>query len=134
MVEHRVQIASAKGRWSVECNGTVIGEFADPEAAAARYLLDNGFASPADTLSTYRGDMQCLTGNVGRLAGVASPVRPTSEKKLAGLIAARAALAARRAAARASLASVKSYREAQDGSGGGDVAQTAVSAVLTEGV
>jgi hypothetical protein len=79
MAEHRVQIVSAKrfdergqrtglGRWFAEHNGVRLGEFGAPEAGAARRLLDDGLAMPSDTLLTYRGDMQCLTGDVGKLA------------------------------------------------------------------
>jgi len=132
MSGHRVQIVSAKrvdkhgnvlgiGQWFVEHDGVRIGEFARPEADAARRLLDHGLASPADTLSTYRGDMRCLTGNVGKFAGVAEVASlPPGERQLAGLAAARMALATRRSAA---LASVKTYRDGKVAAGEAGIAK-----------
>jgi hypothetical protein len=51
MSEHRIQIAGSKV----------------DECGIARKLLTNG-AQPDDTMTTYRGEMRCLTGKVGWFA------------------------------------------------------------------
>ncbi len=94
MTTHAVLISTAKrtdskgrvagiGRWFAEYDGAVIGEFANPEADSAKYLLDKGLAEPSDTITTYRGDMRAMIGNVGALAGW----QPVSEQQAAFALA-----------------------------------------------
>ena len=56
--------------------GQRIGEFSQPEHAAARWLLSNGLATASDTIVTYRGQTPCLHGNVGWLAARGGKRRP----------------------------------------------------------
>jgi hypothetical protein len=55
-------------RYRVFHAGHELGVWKQPETAAARALLEAGHAQRSDTLRTYRGEMLCLTGNVGWLA------------------------------------------------------------------
>jgi hypothetical protein len=48
--------------------GKQIGSSDQPEYAAARWLLENNAADPADFLETYRGEIPCMSGIVGKLA------------------------------------------------------------------
>lgn len=45
-----------------------VAELADDEFKAARTMLALGMAKRADRITTYRGEMACLTGEVGWLA------------------------------------------------------------------
>jgi hypothetical protein len=51
-------------------NNDDLGLSSEPLFAAARHLLREGLADPEDTLSTYRGDMRCMSGKVGVAAGL----------------------------------------------------------------
>jgi hypothetical protein len=55
-------------RYRVTYAGRELGVWKSPETSAARALLEAGHAQRSDTLRTYRGEMLCLTGNVGWLA------------------------------------------------------------------
>jgi hypothetical protein len=75
MIAHRIDLrpdlrpgGKKHGRTPMVYLGEVIGSSNDPEYAAARWLLDNGRAQPEDRLETYRGEMFCMAGIVGKLA------------------------------------------------------------------
>jgi hypothetical protein len=55
------------GRTPMVYNGKAIGA-SNSVYAAARWLLDNGAASPSDTVETWRGETLCMSGNVAELA------------------------------------------------------------------
>jgi hypothetical protein len=77
-VEHRIEIKPARrqlngrwigeGRYYVNYAGERVGVFLSPACEAARWLLDAGLASEADTLTIYRNSRPSLTGSIGRLA------------------------------------------------------------------
>jgi hypothetical protein len=78
-VEHRIDLRDARrrvgpsvvghGKVFVSYRGEVIGEFRCPLCQASRWLLDFG-ASHDDTITAYRDGVACMTGNVGKLAGL----------------------------------------------------------------
>ena len=75
--------------------GQRIGEFSQPEHAAARWLLSNGLATASDTIVTYRGQTPCLHGNVGWLAARGASEDRTPSPPTEAQISARAANADR---------------------------------------
>jgi hypothetical protein len=66
---HRIDISPiAAGRYSVTHRGAVIGEWANPECAAAFWLIARAHASPDEVLTSYRDGRPCLSAPVGWLA------------------------------------------------------------------
>ena len=71
--EHRVDLKPAARRpgmdeWSYL--GVVRGVSREPLFAAARWLLEQGLASPGDRIVDYRGGLGCLSAKVGVAAGL----------------------------------------------------------------
>ena len=70
MTTHRFDLAPITGQGMITpCHyqgAEVLRSFA-PIYDAARWLLDHG-ADPSDTVETWRGDMRCMAGIVGRVA------------------------------------------------------------------
>jgi hypothetical protein len=67
-MDHRIEIAAVKHKYAVTYRGERIGEFRVPECDAARWLLANGKAARADTLTVCRNGQEAMTGGVGWLA------------------------------------------------------------------
>lgn len=82
-VEHRIYLTQATrygsdglskghGKAHMTYQGVSLGEPSDePLFDAARRLLNRGLARPDDTIVTYRGDMPCMRGVVGKAAELA---------------------------------------------------------------
>jgi hypothetical protein len=67
-MNHRIDIQLLRpGRYRASFLGEPIGEWRVPECDAARWLIAYG-AALDDTLTTYRGDTLCFTGQVAWLA------------------------------------------------------------------
>jgi hypothetical protein len=56
------------GATPMSYRGEVFGQSNQPLYAAARWLLDQGIASPSDEVATYRGETMSMHGVVGDLA------------------------------------------------------------------
>ena len=121
---HRIDLDPApRGRafWAYE--GRRQGESSEPLLAAARWLLSEGLAKPGDRVTTYRGEMLCLTA----LVGVAARLTVAEEAR-GGLTFRRwRPITARAGAPCAALAS----EDARNARAGGVVADTPKNAPST---
>jgi hypothetical protein len=75
---HRIDIAAGDdGKYACTYLGERIGEWRNPESAAAHWLLEAGHAGQDDVLTSYRGGMPANSAPIGWLARHAADARDT---------------------------------------------------------